>query len=233
MTNIKLTDECPKHDKAFKNVKEGKVLGIWFDSRTMEWRLPSEKAKKARSAIYDIFHAERAPLQAIQSLVGRLNDIALMCPFLTAYRRNVSVLLSNAEERHLEEIVITDLAKDDLLTWWAATGDCETGLPIPTAPSSPNLYFKKFAIASATTPTDNGENFRADGVGCFGTSEDGYYLFSCSFLWKNSCFISNSKCGASRPVIFIGIILCILANKESLKNQHIVFLCENITNCWD
>ena len=66
------------------------------------------------------------------------------------------MLLSNAEERHLEEIVITDLAKDDLLTWWAAIGDCETGLPIPTAPSGPNLYFKKFAIASATTPADNG-----------------------------------------------------------------------------
>jgi hypothetical protein len=56
MINIKLADECPKHDKAFKNVKEGKVLGIWFDSRSMEWRLPSEKAEKARSAIYDIYH---------------------------------------------------------------------------------------------------------------------------------------------------------------------------------
>jgi hypothetical protein len=174
MINIKLADECPKHDKAFKNVKEGKVLGIWFDSRSMEWRLPTKKAVKARSAIYDIYHAEKAPLQAIQSLVGRLNDIALMCPFLTAYRRNNSVLLSNAEERHLEEIVISDLAEDDLLTWWVAIGDCESGLPIPTAPSGLNLYYKKFAVATATTPTKNDDNFRTDGVGCFGSSEDGY-----------------------------------------------------------
>jgi hypothetical protein len=172
-------------------------------------------------------------LHDIQSIVGRLNDIALMCPFLTAYRRNISMLLSNAEESHLEEIVITDLAKDDLLIWWAAFDDCENGLPIPAAPSGPNLYYKKFAIASATPPTEDGGNFRADGVGCFGSSEDGFYLFSCSFLWENSVFISNSKCGASRPVIFIGIILCILANMESLRNQHVVFLCENITNCWD
>jgi hypothetical protein len=231
--NIKLADECPKHDKAFKNVKEGKVLGIWFDSRSMEWRLPSEKAVKARSAIYKIYHAKKASLQAIQSLVGRLNDIALMCPFLTAYRRNISATLSNAEERNLEEIVISDLAKDDLLTWWAAIEDCETGLPIPSAPSGPNLYYKKFAVATATTPTENGETFSTDGVGCFGLNEDGYYLFSSSFLWKKSHFISNNKCGASRPAIFIGIITCILANKELLKNQHVVFLCENITNCWD
>jgi hypothetical protein len=46
-------------------------------------------------------------------------------------------------------------------------------------------------------------------------------------------FILNNKCDASRPVIFIGIIICILANKELLKNQHVMFLCENITNCWD
>jgi hypothetical protein len=228
--NIKLADECPKHDKAFKNEKEGKVLGIWFDSKSMEWKLPSEKAEKARSAIFDIFHAEKATLHAVQSLVGRLNDIALMCPFLTAFRRNISVLLSNAEERGLEKIVISELAKDDLL---AAIEDCEKGLPIPCAPSGPNIYFKKFAIASTTKPDCSSESFQATGVGCFGTNEDGYYLSSCSFLWENSIFRSDSKCGASRPTNFIGITLCILANLDCLKNQHVVFTCDNITNCWD
>jgi hypothetical protein len=29
------------------------------------------------------------------------------------------------------------------------------------------------------------------------------------------------------------MILCIMANKESLKNQHIVFVTENIMNLWD
>jgi hypothetical protein len=231
--NIKLADECPKHDKAFKIEKEGKVLGIWFDSKSMEWKLPSEKADKARSAIFNIFHAEKATLHAVQSLVGRLNDIALMCPFLTAFRRNISVLLSNAEERGMEEIVISDLAKDDLLIWFAAIEDCEKGLPIPCAPSGLNTCFKKFAIASATKQDCKTESFQATEVGCFGTNEDGYYLSSCSFLWENSIFRSDSKCGASRPTNFIGIILCILANLDSLRNQHVVFTCENITNCWD
>ncbi len=199
----------------------------------MEWKLPSEKAEKARNAIFEIFQVEKAPLKALQSLVGRLNDVALMCPFLTALRRNISVLLTNAEERPLEEIVITELAKDDLLIWWAAIEDCENGLPIPSAPSGPNLYYKKFAVASATKPTETGEAFKATGVGCFGTNEDGYFQFLCSFLWENSKIQSESHCGASRPVNFIGIILCILANKESLRNQHVVFMSENITNSWD
>ncbi len=231
--NIKLADECPKHDKAFKNVKEGKVLGIWFDSKKMEWKLPSEKAEKARTAIFEIFHAEKAPLQALQSLVGRLNDVALMCPFLTAFRRNISVLLTNAEEEDIEEIQITELAKDDLLIWWAAIEDCENGVPIPSALSGPNLYYKKFAVATATKPAETGDDFKATGVGCFGTNEDGYFQFSCSFLWENFSIQSESPCGARRPANFIGIILCILANKESLRNQHVVFVSGNITNSWD
>jgi hypothetical protein len=50
--NIKLAEECPKKEKAFKNEHEGKVLGIWFDSREMVWSLPSEKAEKAKRAIF-------------------------------------------------------------------------------------------------------------------------------------------------------------------------------------
>jgi hypothetical protein len=156
-----------------------------------------------------------------------------MCPFLTSFRRNISSLLSNAEERSLEEIVITELAKDDLLVWWAAIDDCEKGLPIPCAPSGPNIYFKKFAIASATKPSDKDDTFLATGIGCFGTNEDGFYLSSCSYLWDKPILKSDSKCGASRPANFIGITLCILANLDFLRNQHVVFTCENITNCWD
>jgi hypothetical protein len=58
--NIKVGDECPKNDKAFKNVKEGKVLGIWFNSKKMEWKLPSEKSEKARRAIFEVFLAKKS-----------------------------------------------------------------------------------------------------------------------------------------------------------------------------
>ena len=231
--NIKLADECPKKDKAFKNEQEGKVLGIWFNSREMEWSLPSEKAEKAKKAIFEIFHAETASLHSVQSLVGRLNDIALMCPFLTAFRRNISELLAKVDERSSEEITITKKAKDDLLVWWAAIEDCEKGLPIPSAPSAPSLYHKTFAIHTATSPSYSETSFKATGLGCFGVNEDGFFLSSCSFLWDNAVMYSESACSSSRPLNFMGMILCILTNIENLKNQHIVFVTENIFNCWD
>ncbi len=44
--NIKLAAKCPIKDKAFKNEKKGKVLGIWFDASKMEWSLPSKRQRK-------------------------------------------------------------------------------------------------------------------------------------------------------------------------------------------
>jgi hypothetical protein len=34
------------------------------------------------------------------------------------------------------------------------------------------------------------------------------------------------------PVIFMGMIVCMLAKKNELRNQHIVFVTENIRNAW-
>jgi hypothetical protein len=115
----------------------------------MEWSLPTEKAEKARRAIFEVYNSETISLHTLQSLVGRLNDIALMCPFLSAFRRNISALLANAADDSV--ITVPTSAKDDLLVWWAAIDDCENGLPIPSEPSSPNIYHKTFAIHTNTT----------------------------------------------------------------------------------
>jgi hypothetical protein len=141
--NIKLAEECPKKDKAFKNEQEGKVLGIWFDSKEMKWSLPYEKAEKARRAIFETFHAETASLHSLQSLVGRLNDVALMCPFLTAFRKNISELLAKGEESPSDNIIITEKAKDDLLIWWAAIEDSEKRLAYPKCPLSTKFVLQK------------------------------------------------------------------------------------------
>ncbi len=156
-----------------------------------------------------------------------------MCPFLTAFRRNISELLAKAEECTSDDITITKKAKEDLLVWWAAIKDCEKGLPIPGAPSALSLYHKTFAIHTATSPSSSENSFKATGLCCFGVNEDGFFLSSCSFLWDEAVIYSESACSSSRPINFMGMILCILTNIESLKNQHIVFVTKNISNCWD
>jgi hypothetical protein len=130
-------------------------------------------------------------------------------------------------------IIVPSSAKDDLLIWWAAIEDCESSLPIPSEPSSPNIYLKKCAIHTATARSGEGNSYNATDLGCFGSNEDGYFHSSCSYIFNK--FGIQAKCAsdASRPVNFMGMILCIMANKEALKNQYIVFVTENTTNSWD
>ncbi len=178
-----------------------------------------------------MYNSETISLHTLQSLVGRLNNIAQMCPFLAAFRRNISALLANTEDDSV--ITIPSSAKDDLLIWWAAIEDCESGLPIPSEPSSPNIYHKKFAIHTTTAQSEDENSYNATGLGCFGSNEDGYFQYSCSYIWNKYGIQAKCASDASRPVNFMGMIICIMANKESLKNQHIVFVTENITNSWD
>jgi hypothetical protein len=44
--NVKLAEPCKKHEKAFVNETYGKVLGYFFDSKTMSWKLPDDKRSK-------------------------------------------------------------------------------------------------------------------------------------------------------------------------------------------
>ncbi len=120
-----------------------------------------------------MYNSETISLHTLQSQVGRLNDIAFMCPFLSAFRRNISALLANTVDDSV--ITVPSSAKDDLLIWWAAIGDCESGLPIPSEPSSPNIYHKMFAVHTTTTLSENENSYNATGLGCFGSNEDGYF----------------------------------------------------------
>ncbi len=94
-------------------------------------------------------------------------------------------------------------------------------------------FHKKFAVHTTTTHTEDENSYNTTGLGCFGSNEDGFFQFSCSYIWIKYGIQAKCASDANRPVNFMGMILCIMANKESLKNQHIVFVTENITNSWD
>ena len=51
---VKLAENCSKNEKAFTNVEVGKVLGIYFDSKNLMWKLPSEKKTLAIICIKEI-----------------------------------------------------------------------------------------------------------------------------------------------------------------------------------
>jgi hypothetical protein len=56
--NVELAENCPKADKAFENVKKGKVLGVLFNSENLTWSLPQEKRVKTLRSVAEVFHGE-------------------------------------------------------------------------------------------------------------------------------------------------------------------------------
>jgi len=46
--NILLAPDCTKNEKAFSESKEGKVLGIYFNTVLMSWKIDAVKQAKAQ-----------------------------------------------------------------------------------------------------------------------------------------------------------------------------------------
>ena len=82
-----MAEDCPKREKAFRNVTSGKVLGIFFDTVSLSWMLPDDKKQRALADIKRAVAGESLDLLSMQKLMGRLNDISLMCPYLNGFKR--------------------------------------------------------------------------------------------------------------------------------------------------
>jgi hypothetical protein len=100
---IKLAENCERNEKA----KHGKILGIIFDSEKMAWRIPDDKIYKTMSAIDLALNADETSLLEMQKLMGRLNDICLMCPFLNGFKRSLKDDLGDLQRTQIRAKVIS------------------------------------------------------------------------------------------------------------------------------
>ena len=83
--NILLAEECPRKEKAFCNSTEGKVLGVWFDSKNLSWSLPEDKKVKILRKIFQATNCEIITVLEMQKLMGHLKNLSMMCPFLNVF----------------------------------------------------------------------------------------------------------------------------------------------------
>ena len=81
-TIIPLAPSCPKADKVFELKRRGTVLGVGFDSSTLNWFLSKEKAEKVMRRCWLTFRSSHASFEQLQQLMGSINDLAQMSPLL-------------------------------------------------------------------------------------------------------------------------------------------------------
>jgi hypothetical protein len=116
--NVELAPNCPNNDKAFENQCRGKVLGVMFDSSDLTWRL-SDKLMKTAVCVNDAITSDTCTLKDWQRLLGRVNDISQMCPFMSIFRKPLTDMLADISSDAPGDtiLVITKDAKKELFVW--------------------------------------------------------------------------------------------------------------------
>ena len=232
--NIELAENCPAKDKAFCNETSGKVLGIWFDSTDLSWALPQDKKDKTLRAIFDAKNNDLISVLDMQKLLGNLNNVSMMCPFLNGFRRNLNDDLSFSLNSNTLLVRLSVQSKCDLNVWAGCLLDPGKNLPIPTCPNGPPLCHKTFT-SDAAGCADSADKSAGPGVACIGISEDGEISFASRHLWdkymiEDMCDSDEKRFGNKTAFLeFVGIMIPFVMIPELLKNQHIVSRVDNIS----
>jgi hypothetical protein len=109
-----LAPPCPKLEKAFCNSTRGTVLGIQFNSITMKWSISQEKRARIMDRIRGPMSGHPTSLLELQKLIGTLNDVGQMCPFLRGFRQPLHMLLVEFKDDNNIILPIPKEVKDDL-----------------------------------------------------------------------------------------------------------------------
>jgi hypothetical protein len=190
--NVKLAPDCPIMDKAFTCQKRGKVLGVKFDSTDLTWSLSDKKIQNALGSVKMAVTNDDISLKDCQRLVGRLNDVGQLCPFMKIFKQPISQCLaaipSNADPG--TRVKISAEAKDDLLVWAGFLSSEFRWLPINREVHAPPIRYKEFVMDAAGL-SDTADSWKLPGCGCVGFGEDGTVIFANQLLWPEK-FISDS-----------------------------------------
>ncbi len=131
----RLAPPCEKFEKAFCDTTHGTVLGIVFDSVSLSWTISDDKKCRILSRIRDPLLGKPISLLETQQLIGSLNDVGQMCPFLRGFRQPLyNFLMQFQDDQHIKLSPPSEV-RGDLKVWAAAMHTISSGFPIPPRPS--------------------------------------------------------------------------------------------------
>jgi hypothetical protein len=240
-TNVAIAADCPHCEKAFTNQTEGVILGIKFNTKKQEWSLPKEKADELIRKILWAVEASSMSLKQTQQLLGSLNDLSQMCPFIKPFRALVNSFLGSFNSDDQVLLSMCSQARKDLMVCARATETARYGIPIPSQPSQPNLVALtcysdaagcKFMMIRGERTCNNLENDR--GVASLIIDEKGEIKQWARVTWpKQFLEKSTDKKGAffgskTTTLEAIGLLLPFLVTPLTLKGKHVVFKVDNL-----
>jgi len=227
--NIKLAEDCPRKEKAFKNSTSGTVLGIIFDSEKMAWSVSEEKKAKIIGNIHSLIHGGHTDLKQLEETAGRLNHFGQMCPFLKAFKRPLNDLLGSFEENYDILLPITPELIEDLRVWAAVVAN-QSWLPIEQIIDTPPRDALRF-VSDAAGGAGSEEWVGVASIGC---REDDSFWFVCSGKWTGAILSGLDEKGAkfsSKMTMLetVGLLLPLLTVPEWVRNRNVILGVDNIS----
>jgi hypothetical protein len=229
--NVKLADPCKNFEKAFVHSSYGKVLGYFFSSKPLSWKLPDEKRKKYRNFAVSIFKKQSSGLNELQTLMGILNHAGMFAPFLRGFKFNLNKTLGSLQLKPDSVITLTDACLSELRVWCNFLSE-DSWHPLGGLHYAPPLYCKNFSSDAAGCPS----GFKCDdeiGCGNIGFDGEGIIIFANQMFWPSS-FVSEAKdklqksYGTKTTTLeFIGILIPFLLSPEEFVNQYVIVRVDN------
>ena len=235
LINIGLAKDCAKLEKAFKNSTSGKVLGVFFNTETLNWCIPRDKKEKALRCIDRCLRSEIQRLEDFQELMGRLNSVGQMSPFMRGFKAPLNAVLKDL----MNGIIVSELpeaAVSDLGVWHNFLQDEKEWHPIAVKYTNIPLGCKSFTSDAAGCP-ENSCDKKKLGCGNVGFHYDGTIMFAFQLFWTREVLElhrdkKESRMGNKTTTLeFLGVILPFILIPEMLVNQNIEVKVDN-TGCY-
>jgi hypothetical protein len=238
--NIQLAQNCPDNCKAFEHVKRGTVLGICFDTRSMEWSLNTAKADKFTRRVIDAMHTDYIDLLQLQKVMGVLNDLTLMCNFMKPFKVSGNKLLQDLGTDKEKLVPVTEDFVKDLQRFACLIDTTRVGIPVATRPSPPPLFCKEFYSDAAGSHFAMVKGQRVNlndsqdrGVACIEVL-DGQTVWWCDLTWPDF-FLNDAKDGKgahfgskTTTLEVLGVLLPFITVPRELCGQHAVFTVDKV-----
>jgi hypothetical protein len=229
---VGLAEDDPKMEKAYTCTQCGKVLGIWFNTVGLTWAYPEDKKMKLLSAIKMFVNSDKVTLLEMQKLMGRINDISLLAPFLKCYKGPLNGLLGWLQRNPNLTCKPSRQCVKDVLVWASFVLEDVKWKPISPRPMFPPLTYYSFTSDAAGFTNLTPINSKI-GFGSIGLNPDGEVCMANQTFWPTElrylCDSKGAKFGSKTLFLeIIGLLAPFLLVPDLIKGTHVILNVDNL-----
>ncbi len=215
-------------------------MGIGFDSTSMSWFLPKEKADRVIKRCLDVVNAAHVDLKTMEKVMGSVNDMSQLALMAKFYKATGNTMIRSFQGHYDILIPVNAQLRQDMLVLSKIADAARTGLPVPSRPCGPPLSALIFHTdaAGASYSWRNGNrvyhNNSGKGVSCIGGEEVSNIWAWTRLEWPEG-FITSSKDqqgklfgSKSTTLECVGLILPFISFPQALMGRHVIYKVDNM-----